>query len=176
MQSTTHPYTDQMACCWMWSMQMLCVSPVYGRPAAGRNTPWLDCCDSDQQRSSRSKCCSLEPEGDSVRSSHIHENSTALIVHCSTSISAIIIKNIYLLFFSFILVFAVSFQLGRHCMLMLCEMLPSHGSFASLDWLHFDFHMFLGGINLTSIHVFISSLHDGSVYAGHQPRSYNHAA
>lgn len=35
---------------------------------------------------------------------------------------------------------------------------------------------FLAGINLTSIHVFISSLHDGSVYAGHQPRSYNHAA
>lgn len=31
-------------------------------------------------------------------------------------------------------------------------------------------------VKLTGIHVFVSSLHNGSVYTGHQPCSYNNAA
>ena len=31
-------------------------------------------------------------------------------------------------------------------------------------------------LQLTGVHCFISSLHDGAVYAGHQPRSHHNAA
>lgn len=40
---------------------------------------------------------------------------------------------------------------------------------------YFVLHTFSFQFRLTSIHGFISSLHDGPVYAGHQPCSYDNA-